>query len=109
MEGRSESTVIGWAHVVDYKDDPQRATMGYWLGEAYQGRGYMREAAAALVPAAFGYMGIDLIEAGAQPENVGSLAVMRALGMTSVGERMVFAPARGHEELCSYYKLARPR
>lgn len=109
VEDRSAGTVIGWAHILGYKEDPRRATMGYWIGEAYQGRGYMREAAAALVPAAFEYMGIDLIEAGAQPENIGSFSMMQALGMTPTGERVVFAPARGREELCLYYELARPR
>lgn len=68
----------------------------------------MREATAALVPAAFGFMDIDVIEAGAQPGNVGSFAVMRALGMKPAGERMVFAPARDREELCLYYELPRP-
>ena len=108
VEGRSVGGVIGWAHIVRNKHDPRRAMMGYWMGEAYQGQGYIREATAALAPAAFGLMGVDRIEAGAQPENLGSFAIMRSLGMTLTGERMVFAPARNREELCRYYELARP-
>lgn len=108
VEGRSEGAVIGWVHVLCTRENPRRATMGYWTGEAHQGRGYMREAAAALASAAFGSMDIDAIEAGAQPGNAGSFAVMRALGMRPAGERMVFAPARGREELCLYRELPRP-
>ena len=109
VEGRFEGAVIGWVHVLRLREDPRRATMGYWTGEAHQGRGYMREAAAALASAAFEFMGVEVIEAGAQPGNAGSFAVMRALGMKPAGERVVFAPARDREELCLYYELPRPK
>ena len=108
VEGRSEGAVIGWVHALRSREDARRGTMGYWVGEAYQGRGIMREAAAALAPAVFGFLGVDVVEAGAQPENAGSFAVMRALGMRPAGERLDFAPARGREELCLYYELPRP-
>lgn len=107
VEGRSEGAVVGWVHVLRLRDAPGRATMGYWTGEAYQGRGYVREAAAALAAAAWGFLGVEAIEAGAQPENAGSFAVMRALGMRSVGGRMVFAQARGREELCLFHEMTR--
>lgn len=107
VEGRSEGDVIGWVHVLRLREHPERATMGYWTGEAFQGRGYMCEAAAALAAAAWGFLGIDVIEAGAQPGNAGSFAVMRALGMRPAGERMVFASARGREELCLFHEMAR--
>ena len=107
VEERSEGAVVGWAHVLRLREDPGRATMGYWIGEAYQGRGYMREAAAALALAAWGVVGLEVIEAGAQPGNAGSFAVMRALGMRPAGERTVFASARGREELCLFYEMTR--
>ena len=107
VEGRSEGAVVGWVHVLSLRDDPGRATMGYWIGEAYQGRGTMREAAAALASASWGFLGVHVIEAGAQPGNAGSFAVMRALGMRPAGERMVFASARGREELCLFHEMTR--
>ena len=107
VEGRSEGAVVGWVHVLRLQGDPRRATMGYWTGEAYQGCGYMREAAAALAQAAWGFLDVDVIEAGAQPGNAGSFAVMRALGMRPSGERMVFALARGREELCLFHEMTR--
>ena len=51
---------------------------------------------------------LNVIEAGAQPENAVSFAVMRWCGMTPAGERMVFAPARERDELCLLYEKVRP-
>ena len=107
VEERSGGVVVGWVHVLRLRERPERATMGYWSGEAYGGRGYVREAAAALAAAAWGFLGVEVSEAGAQPGNAGSFAVMRALGMRPAGERMVFASARGREELCLFYEMTR--
>ncbi|SMF55727.1 ribosomal-protein-alanine N-acetyltransferase [Tistlia consotensis] len=101
-------TIAGWIEVERDRDDPAVGALGYWIGEAHQGRGYAREAAALLVPAAFAFLDLAVIEAGAQPENLGSFAVMRALGMRPAGERMVFAAARGREERCVFHALERP-
>jgi len=101
--------VIGWIHVLARDDDAGRASMGYWLGEAHAGGGLMREAAAALVPAAFRFLGVRAIEAVAQPENRASFAVMRAAGLRPVGERVMFAAARGRDELCAVYEVLRPQ
>ena len=49
--------------------------------------------------AAFKLLDVDVIEAGAQPENTASLAVMHGRGMKFNEERMVYAPARKREEL----------
>ncbi len=56
---------------------------------------------------AFDLLDVDSIEAGAQIENVSSFKVMDRLGMTKSHERMVFASARGREELCVYYRISR--
>lgn len=65
VEVRSEGAVVGWVHALRSREDSTRATMGYWVGEAYQGRGIMREATVALAPAAFAFLGVDTVEAGA--------------------------------------------
>jgi ribosomal-protein-alanine N-acetyltransferase len=49
-----------------------------------------------------------VIEAGAQPGNTASFAIMRACGMRPVGERMIPVPARGRDELCHFYEVHRP-
>ncbi len=82
--------------------------VGYYIAEAYQGAGYMREAAEAAISAIWRMFDVDVIEAGAQIENVGSLKLMRGLGMSPIGERDVFGSARNRIERCRFYALRRP-
>jgi ribosomal-protein-alanine N-acetyltransferase len=99
--------LAGWMIVARCEGEARRGALGYWLGEPYQGQGFGREALAALLSNGFGLLDLDMIEAGAQPENAGSFAVMRACGMRQAGSRMVYAPARGRDELCLFYEIRR--
>jgi ribosomal-protein-alanine N-acetyltransferase len=105
---KASGEFMGWIAVHRDTKEIQRGSFGYWLGEAYHGRGYMREAAPTALQAGFDLLGLDVIEAGAQPGNDASMAVMRACGMTPTGTRMVPAPARGRDELCQMFELRRP-
>lgn len=98
---------MGWATVNRDPEKPRRAWFGYWLGEPYHGKGYMREAAPVVLRAAFSWLDIDWIDAAAQVTNTASIAVMRNCGMGYTGEGMYYAPARDVEELCAFYALAR--
>ena len=86
---------------------PRVGELGYWIGEAFQGHGYTREAVPHLLRLAFARLRVDRIEAGAQPGNVASFRVMRGLGMEPVGPRQVWAPAREREETCRYFAISR--
>jgi ribosomal-protein-alanine N-acetyltransferase len=108
IERRFDGVLLGWISVTRDAKDDRRGELGYWLGEEHHGRGYMREAAAVVVAAAFDRLGLEVIEAGAQPGNVDAFAVLRGCGMASTGGRTVFAPARGHDELYLFYETARP-
>jgi ribosomal-protein-alanine N-acetyltransferase len=105
VERRLDGVVLGWIGVARDAADGRRGSLGYWLGEEHQDRGYMREAAPATVAAAFETLGLIVIEAAAQPGNAASLAVLRGCGMVAMGERTVFAPARGRDELCHLYEV----
>jgi ribosomal-protein-alanine N-acetyltransferase len=107
IERRVDSTFMGYVIVFRAKRDATRGGLGYWLGEPYQRQGFMTEAAAAAVAAAFVRLDLKVIEAGAQPENAGSLAIMRALGMRRVGARATWAAGRQREELCEYAEVTR--
>lgn len=109
VERRADGEVLGLVGVGQDRTDSRRGSLGYWVGEAYQGAGVMREAAPAAMAAAFDRLGLDVIEAGAHPENAASFAVMRACGMRPVGEREVFALARGRHERCLFYEVERPK
>lgn len=108
VERRSDGVLLGWVGVNRDATDARRGVLGYWLGEDYHGHGYMREAAPAAVAAAFERLDLEVIEAGTQPGNAASLAVLRGCGMAPAGERMVFAPARARDEPCLFYEAARP-
>ncbi len=108
IERREDAALLGWIGLTHDAEDRSRAILGYWLGEAFHGQGYAGEAAAAMVEAGWRRMDIALIEAGAQPANAASIAILRRLGMRPVGERMHFASARQREELCAYFELPRP-
>jgi RimJ/RimL family protein N-acetyltransferase len=77
------------------------------MGEAYHGHGYMTEAARAAFGVAFTHLDLDVIEAGANPLNTPSLAVIRRLGMTRACERIMWASSRGRNERCVFYELTR--
>jgi len=96
--------LVGW---VVLSRDPQaddRATLGYWIGEPYQGEGYAREAVAAAMAAGFSRFGAKVIEAAGQKDNSRSFAVMAACGMRRTGERLVYAEARARHEPCDVYE-----
>jgi ribosomal-protein-alanine N-acetyltransferase len=107
IELKPERTPIGWISVIRWNDFSRVGAVGYWLGEAYHGRGYMTEAARAAFAVAFRTLDLDVIEAGANPRNAPSLAVMRRLGMTRASERMMWAAARGRNERCIFFELTR--
>ena len=107
ITSRCDGQLFGWATVTRNNADRSSASMSFWLGEAHQGKGYMREVALIVVAAGFELLGVNEIEAGAQEANVGSFAVMKLCGMTPAGERQVYASARCREELCRFYKIAR--
>lgn len=108
MERREDGAVAGWISASRAPGDDGTALLTYWLGEAFQGHGYMREAAPAVVRQAFALMGVDRVRAAVQADNEGSLAVVRLLGMTPLGEGRIWCPARGQEETCLWFELKRP-
>lgn len=101
---RDSDNAIGWVAVNRSAEDPARGGFGYWLGEAFHGRGYMREAAPTALRMGF-EMRVATIKAGAQLANAPSIAVLKACGMRRVDDRMIYAPARARDELCAWYEI----
>ncbi|MBW4091930.1 MAG: GNAT family N-acetyltransferase [Proteobacteria bacterium] len=100
-------TLVGWITLARDGTRRRRGSLGYWLGQEYHGRGYMKEAVPAALQAGFALLDLDVIEAAAQLTNIGSFAIMRACGMKPVTTAMAHAPARNREELCCLYEIAR--
>jgi ribosomal-protein-alanine N-acetyltransferase len=63
----------------------QFASMGYWLDEAYAGRGIMPRAVAMAIDHCFGEAGLHRIEICIRPENTNSLRIVEKLGLHEVG------------------------
>lgn len=77
--GERIAGAIGYREV-DWED---RATsLGYWLGEEYQGRGTMTAAVSALADHAFTAWGLQRVEIRAAAENRRSRAIPERLGFT---------------------------
>jgi ribosomal-protein-alanine N-acetyltransferase len=104
-----EKKIIGSIEVDRSRHIPTVGELGFWIGEKYQGFGYAREAAGAMVAAAFPFLDVAVIEAGAQPANRSSFAVMQTLGMRYAGQRLVYAAARERNEVCHFYAIERPQ
>lgn len=63
----------------------QFATLGYWMGKDYAGRGLMTEAVALVLPFAFETLGLHRIHAAFLPGNVASRRVLEKNGFTEEG------------------------
>jgi ribosomal-protein-alanine N-acetyltransferase len=61
------------------------AELGYWIAPPLHGRGYMTEAARAVVDAAFTQLGLHKVIVGCLAENVRSKRVIEKLGFRFVG------------------------
>ena len=69
---------------------PEDGNLGYWLGQPYWGRGYMSEAAAALVAESFAQGLHRRLVSGARIENAASLRIQAKLGFVSIERKMKY-------------------
>ncbi len=70
----------------------QFASLGYWIDEAYAGRGIIPRAVAMAIDHCFGSLGLHRVEVAIRPENTSSLRVVQKLGISETG----FAPKYLH-------------
>ena len=61
------------------------ATMGYWIGKRFAGKGLMTDAVITAVNHGFGRMGFHRIEAACLPSNTASRRVLTKSGFTAEG------------------------
>ncbi|HWA01745.1 MAG TPA: GNAT family protein [Caulobacterales bacterium] len=74
----------------------QAASLGYWAGEAFAGKGYMTAAVRALLRFAFEELELHRVEAACQPENDASRAVLKKAGFTEEGRARAYLRINGH-------------
>jgi len=66
-------------------ENQYKAEVGFWLGAAYQGKGYMLEALCAVVGHAFGSMEMGRLYAQTSPRNAALLHMLRKAGFIQEG------------------------
>jgi len=94
IETRAAGELIGSAGL-DFETAPGLAEIGYYLGRAHWGRGFMSEAAEALLRFGFETLNLAAVRGEVMPDNAASLSVLDKMGFDRLGRDEVDAPARG--------------
>lgn len=77
----------------------RQAEIGYWLGQAYWGKGYMTEAVRAVAGLALGRLGLQRLHATTATANPASQQVLRKAGFAETGPAAIDLPARGEKQV----------
>ncbi|MDR0270188.1 GNAT family protein [Paenibacillus sp.] len=84
IEGTNE--LVGRVALTGIARGPfQNANLGYFIGQEYQGNGYMTEAVRLCVRYAFEELGLHRVQAGVMPRNTPSLRVLEKVGFRREG------------------------
>jgi ribosomal-protein-alanine N-acetyltransferase len=73
----------------------QSASLGYWIGAPYAGRSHMTDAVRAVVPFAFGTLGLHRLEAACLPHNLASSRVLEKTGFRREGRARRYLKING--------------
>ena len=82
---RADDRVLGTCTLFHFDLDHRRAELGFALGRAHWGHGFMSEALTALVGFAFESAGLHRLEADADPRNERSLRLLERQGFRREG------------------------
>ncbi len=104
-ERKTDDAAMGWLGIAIVDDTQRIGSMGYWLGEAFHGQGYLSEILRPFVAGAIAALRLNYLDAGAQVDNAASLAGLRRLGMQFTEQRLDQTPIRPDPELCAFYRL----
>ena len=85
IERKDDSRIVGTTTLFHLDAGNARAEIGYYLGSAYWGNGYMQEALTALLNFSFGELKLRRIEADVDPRNAASLKSLDRLGFKQEG------------------------
>lgn len=83
---RGDGAIVGRLSLQEIIRGPlQQCFLGYWMGEAFAGNGFMTEAIGLSLRHAFGRLRLHRVEANVQPHNEASRAVVRSNGFRLEG------------------------
>ena len=89
-----DETLVG---AVTWSATSTGAVLGYWIGRAHWGKGYVTEAAGALCDLIFAETAEPHIRSGAFDGNQASLRVQRKLGFVEIGQSTHFSVPEGRD------------
>ncbi|MDR6549212.1 GNAT family protein [Paenibacillus qinlingensis] len=76
----------------------QKCILGYSMDQAHNGKGYMTEAIQLILKYAFEEVGLQRVEAGVMPRNVGSIRVLEKAGFQQEGLNRKLLEINGKRE-----------
>lgn len=76
----------------------QACTLGYWMGEAYAGQGYMSAGVRALIPFVFDTLRLHRLEAACMPTNQASIRILERAGFKREGYARKYLSIAGRWE-----------
>jgi len=93
---RASGSLLGAITLDNIRRGPSQAgTLGYWIGQPFARRGFMREAIEAVVQHGFKHLDISRIEAACLPENVASRGVLEKSGFKYEGVAQSYLQING--------------
>lgn len=105
---RTDDAIIGTVTVYNISLDHRRAEMGYALGRANWGQGYMQEALQALLDFLFNVLDLHRMEADVDPRNAASIRTLERLGFQREGYLRERWQVNGEIQDALFYGLLRP-
>ena len=85
VERKDDGQLLGTCTLFHLDPGNAKAELGYGLGSAHWGKGYMSEALTALLDFAFGTLRLRRLEADVDPRNENSLRILDKLGFHREG------------------------
>lgn len=104
----TDDAIIGTVTLYNLGLDHRRAEIGYALGRAHWGQGYMQEALHALLGFAFGVLDLHRMEADVDPRNTASIRTLERLGFQREGYLRERWQVSGEIQDAFFYGLLRP-
>jgi ribosomal-protein-serine acetyltransferase len=78
-------TLVGVVSLFDYSKNNRKAEIGYWIGQAFIGKGIMTKAVRGLIDYAFAELGLNRIQLCCATDNLASRQIAQKMGFTLEG------------------------
>lgn len=82
---REDDRIIGTCSLFHLEEDSRRAEVGYALGRAHWGQGYIQETLRAVLNYGFTTLNLHRVEAEIDPENIASVRAAERMGFVREG------------------------